>query len=120
MRCKGVLPIEDNDLFFVFDLITRSSSLNHQYYSEYQTLIQDIISDKLDMGMNYKEIEDWLNENGYTTVRGKRFRNAHTHSIVKKKKRSDEKHSRLYPSSLTNCSLEVTDKRLVNSKNFTT
>ena len=114
MRCGGALNIKDAELFFTFDLITRSSSLNHQYYSEYQTLIHDIISDKLDKGMNYKEIADWLNDNGYTTVRGKRFRNAHTHSIVKKKKMSDEKHSRMYPSSLTNCSLEVTDKRIVN------
>ena len=115
MRCSGEFLIENSDVNFTFDLITRSSSLNHQYYSEYQTLIHDIISDKLDKGMNYKEIADWLNENGYSTVRGKRFRNAHTHSIVKKKKMSDEKHNRLYPSSLTNFSLEVTDKRLVNS-----
>jgi DNA invertase Pin-like site-specific DNA recombinase/DNA-binding transcriptional MerR regulator len=115
VRCRGGSLIEDTSLYFTFDLITRSSSLNHQYYSEYQTLIHDIISDKLDKGMNYKEIADWLNENGYLTVRGKRFRNAHTHSIVKKKKMSDDKHNRMYPSSLTNCSLEVTDKRLVNS-----
>jgi DNA-binding transcriptional MerR regulator len=115
VQCEGVFLIKDNDLHFTFDLITRSSSLNHQYYSEYQTLIHDIISDKLDKGMNYKEIADWLNDNGYTTTRGKKFRNAHTHSIVKKKKMSDEKHNRMYPSSLNNCSLEVTDKRLVNS-----
>jgi len=70
---------------------------------------------KLDKGMDYKEIEDWLNENRYTTVRGKRFRNAHTHSILKKKKMSDEKHNLLFPSSLTNCSLEITGKRIVNS-----
>ena len=115
VRCGWVFPITDNDLHFTFDLITRSSSLNHQYYSEYQTLIHYIISDKLDKGMNYKEIADWLNDNEYSTVRGKRFRNAHTHSIVKKKKMSDERHNRMYPSSLTNCSLEVTDKRIVNS-----
>ncbi len=114
MRCRWLFAITDNDLHFPFDLITHSSSLNHQYYSEYQTLIHDIISDKLDEGMNYKDIADWLNDNGYTTFKGKRFRNAHTHSIVKKKM-SDEKHSRMYPSSLTNCSLEVTDKRIVNS-----
>ena len=115
MRCNGGLEIKDTDLHFTFDLITRSSSLNKQFYSTYQYFTHDIISEKLDKGMNYKEIADWLNDNGYTTVRGKRFRNAHTHSIVKKKKMSDEKHSRMYPSSLTNCSLEVTDKRIVNS-----
>ena len=112
MRCGGALNIKDAELFFTFDLITRSSSLNKQFYSTYQYFIHDIISDKLDKGMNYKEIADWLNDNGYTTTRGKKFRNAHTHSIIKKKKKSDEKHNRLYPSSLTNCSLEVTDKSL--------
>ena len=115
VRCGGALNIKDAELFFTFDLITRSSSLNKQFYSTYQYFIHDIISDKLDKGMYYKEIADWLNDNGYTTTRGKKFRNAHTHSIIKKKKKSDEKHNRLYPSSLTNCSLEVTDKRLVNS-----
>ena len=115
VRCNDALLIKNSNVSFNFDLITRSSSLNHQYYSEYQHLIYDIISEKLDKGMNYKQIADWLNENGYTTVRGKRFRNAHTHSILKKKKMSDEKHNRLFPSSLTNCSLEITDKRIVNS-----
>ena len=101
VRCGWVFPIKDNDLHFTFDLITRSSSLNKQFYSTYQYFIHDIISDKLDKGMNYKEIADWLNDNGYTTTRGKRFRNAHTHSIIKKKKMSDERHNRMYSSSLT-------------------
>ena len=37
------------------------------------------------MGWNYEQSANWLNDNGYTTPRGKRFGNAHTHSIVKKK-----------------------------------
>ena len=107
--------IEDTSLHFTFDLVTRSSSQNHQYYSEYQHFLYDIITERLGEGMNYQEIADWLNNNGYTTVRGKEFGNAHAHSIIKKKKISDDKHSRMYPSSLTNCSLEVTDRRLINS-----
>jgi hypothetical protein len=86
VRCNGGLEIKDTDLHFTFDLITRSSSLNKQFYSTYQSFIYDFISEKLDKGMNYKEIADWLNENGYTTVRGKRFRNADTNFILKKKK----------------------------------
>ena len=91
VRCNGGLEIKDTDLHFTFDLITRSSSLNKQFYSTYQYFIHYIISEKLDKGMNYKEIADWLNDNGYTTVRGKRFRSAHTRSILKKKKISDDK-----------------------------
>ncbi len=64
--------------------------------------------------MNFKQIAYWLIENGYFTVRGKKFKNAHTHFILKKKKMSDDKHNRLYPSSLTNCSLEITDKSKLN------
>ena len=114
VRCRGAFSIRDTDLLFSFDLVTRSSSLNKQYYSQYQILLYRIITEMFDKGMNYKEIADWLNDNGYTTSRGKKFRNAHTHSIVKKKKLSDEKHTRLYPSTMENCSLEVTDRRLVN------
>jgi DNA-binding transcriptional MerR regulator len=114
VRCRGALLQTNSEVNFTFDLVTRSSSLNKQYYSEYQTLLYRIITEMFDKGMNYKEIADWLNDNGYTTSRGKKFRNAHTHSIVKKKKLSDEKHIRLYPSTMENCSLEVTDRRLVN------
>ena len=115
MRCRGALLQTNSEVNFTFDLITRSSSLNKQFYSQYQYLLHGIITEKLDKGMNYKQVADWLNENGYETARGKKFRSAHTHSIVKKKRISDEKHSQLYPSSLENCSLDVTDKKLVNS-----
>ena len=37
--------------------------------------------------MNFKEIADWLNENGHLTPRGNTFRNNHVHSIAKKRKR---------------------------------
>lgn len=37
--------------------------------------------------MNFKEIADWLNENGHLTPRGNKFRNNHVHSIAKKRKR---------------------------------
>ena len=76
MRCRGGFSIKDTDLFFSFDLVTRSSSLNKQYYSGYQTLLYRIITEIFDKGMNYIEIADWLNDNGYTTSRGKKFRNA--------------------------------------------
>ena len=114
VRCRGASLITTSEVNFKFDLVTRSSSLNKQYYSEYQTLLYRIITEMFDKGMNYKEIADWLNDNGYTTSRGKKFRNAHTHSIVKKKRLSDDKHTRLYPSTMENCSLDVTDRRLVN------
>ena len=47
--------------------------------------------------MNYKEIADWLNEKGYLSVHGKKFKGNHVHSIVKKKRLKDEKLAREYP-----------------------
>ena len=107
--------INDSDVFFSFDLTTRSSSLNKQNYTDYQQFLYDIISQKLDKGMNYKEIAEWLNDNGYKTVRGSKFKNNHTHSIVKKKRLSNHRHTKTYPSELSNCSLEIYDKRLINA-----
>jgi len=38
-----------------------------------------------------KEIAEWLNRKGYLSVRGKKFRGAHVHSIVNKKRLKEEK-----------------------------
>ena len=111
-RCAEL--INNSDLFFSFDLTTRSTSLSQRYYNEYQHFLHDTISDLLLKGMNYQEIADWLNDNGYKTVRGKRFRNAHTHSIIKKKRLSNERFDTTYPSELSNFSLEIYDKTLLN------
>ena len=66
------------------------------------------------MGWNYKQSADWLNENGYTTPRGKKFRNAHTHSIVKKKKIREVRLNRLYAPVMSDFSLRFVDKTIVN------
>ena len=58
-------------------------------YNEYQQFLYETITDFREKGWNFQQIADWLNENDYTTARGKRFRNAHAHSIVKKKKSRD-------------------------------
>ena len=60
------------------------------------------------------QISDWLNDNGYKKLKGKKFRNNHTHSIVKKRKLSDERFSKTYPTEFSNFSLEVYDKRILN------
>ena len=47
-------------------------------------------------------------------MRGKKFRGAHVHSILKKKRLKDEKLERKYPEVWSDFSLEVVDKTLVN------
>jgi hypothetical protein len=57
---------------------------------------------------------EWLNKKGYLSVRGKKFKGNHVHSIVKKKRLKDEKLEREYPEVWSDFSLEVIDKTLVN------
>jgi len=39
--------------------------------------------------MTFDAIANWLNKKGYLSVRGKRFKGAHVHLIVKKKPLED-------------------------------
>ncbi|MEE2773808.1 MAG: hypothetical protein VYE27_02725 [Pseudomonadota bacterium] len=60
------------------------------------------------------KIVEWLNKKGYLSVRGKKFKGNHVHSIVKKKRLKDDKLERVYPEVRSDFSLEVIDKTLVN------
>ena len=40
--------------------------------------------------MTFDVIAQWLNKEGYLTVRGKRFKGAHVHSILKKRLAKEE------------------------------
>ena len=64
-----------------------------------------------------KQIAEWLNNKSYLSVRGKKFKSNHVHSIVKKKRLKDEKLERVYPEEWSEFSLEVVDKSLVNLLN---
>ena len=83
-------------------------------YSEYQQFLYDNIMRLLKDGYNYKQIAGWMNENGFKTPRDKKFRNAHAHSIVKKKKARDVKISRTYEPIISNFSLKFIERTLVH------
>ena len=72
------------------------------------------ISEHREKGKTFDQIAEWLNEKGYLSVPGKKFRGAHLHSIVKKKRLKDEKLEKEYPEQWSDFSLEVVDKTLVN------
>ena len=55
--------------------------------------------------MFYKQISEWLNNKSYLSVRGKKFKSNHVHSIVKKKRLKDEKLERAYPEVWSDLSL---------------
>ena len=100
--------------YLVFHLKLRSSNLLIAPYSDYQHFLYETITSFLDKGWNFQQIADWLNDNGYTTPRGKKFRNAHAHSIVKKKKNRDVKISKTYEPNLSDFSLRFIDKTICN------
>ena len=65
--------------------------------------------------MTFDAIAEWLNTEGYLTVRGKKFKGNHVNSIVKKKRLKDEKLEREYPEEWSDFSLEVVNKTILMS-----
>ena len=65
--------------------------------------------------MNFDAIAEWMNKEGYLTVRGKGFRGAHVHHILKKRLAKEELLNRENPSVSSNFSLEVVDKTILMS-----
>ena len=65
--------------------------------------------------MNFDAIAECLNEEGYLTVRGKKFRGAHVHSILKKRLAKQELLNRQYPPVWSGFSMEVVDKTILMS-----
>ena len=78
---KGVIP------YLNFDLNLSSQNLRISNYSPYQHFLFKTISEMREKGMNDVQIANWLNDNGHPTPRGNKFKNAHVHSIAKKRKR---------------------------------
>ena len=63
--------------------------------------------------MTFDAIAKWLVEKRYLTVRGKRFRGAHVHSIFKKRLAKEELLNREYPEVWSDFSMEVVDKTVL-------
>ena len=64
--------------------------------------------------MTFNQVADHLNKKGILSVREKKFRGAHVHSIIKKKRLKDEKLEKEYPEVRSDFRLETFDKRLIN------
>ena len=110
----GKSSTDNVDAFLIFHLKLRASNLLVSPYNEYQQFLYETITKFLEKGWNYQQIADWFNDNGFTTPRGKKFGNAHAHSIVKKKKIRDVRLNKTYEAILSNFSLQFVDKTLIN------
>ena len=56
-----------------------------------------------------------IEQEGYLTVQGRRFRGAHVHSILKKRLVKEELLKRVYPTIWSDFSIEVVDKTILMS-----
>ena len=112
MRCDAVSS--SVDLTYNFTITYRRPPFNLPQYSEYQFFLYQTITGQREKGKTFDQIAEWLNKKGYLSVRGKKFKGNHVHSIVKKKRLKDEKLEREYPEQWSDFSLEVVDKTLVN------
>ena len=63
--------------------------------------------------MTFNRIADHLNKKKILSVRRKKFRGAHVHSILKKKRMRDEKLEREYPEVRSDFYLDVYDKSIL-------
>lgn len=77
--------------YATFDLIIRTNKLWIAPYSQYQHTLYELILKMRYKGHTFAGIAAYLNEQGYQTTRGKTFKNAHVHSILKKKRIRDER-----------------------------
>ena len=57
--------------------------------------------------MTFDAIAECLNKAGYLTVRGKKFRGAHVHPILKKRLAKEELLNRVHPKVWSDFSMEV-------------
>ena len=116
MRCKGGRYIAD--VIYNFTLKCRSSALTGNHYSEYQLFLYQTISEHQEKGMTFDAIAERLNKEGYLTVRGRTFRGAHVHSILKKRLAKEEFLNREYPPVWSDFSMEVVDKTILRNDYF--
>ena len=110
-RCRGAF--KNTDLTFNFTLTCCSPALTGNYYSDYQLFLYQTITEHREQGLTFHAIAEWMNKEGYLTVRGKRFRSAHVHSILKKRLAKEELPNREYPPVWSDFSMEVVDKTIV-------
>ena len=110
--CKGVE--ESADVIFHFSITYRRPPFSVPQYSQYQFFLYETITAHREKGKTFDQIAEWFNKKGYLSVRGKKFKGNHVHSIVKKKRLKDEKLEREYPEVWSDFSLEVFDKSILN------
>ena len=103
------------DVTFNFSITYRSPALFDNHYSAYQLFLYETITEQRDKGKTFDAIANWLNNEGYLTMRGKQLRRVHVHSILKKRIAKEELLNREYSPVWSDFSMEVVDKTILMS-----
>ena len=80
VQCSGKGFIAD--CFFHFTITQRTPILQLSLYSEYQYFLYEKISELREQGMTFQQIAEDLNKKKILSVRGKKFKGTHVHSIL--------------------------------------
>lgn len=95
-----------------------SANLWESPYTLYQKELYGIIRKfHEEDGWNFKQVSDWLNENGYKSPRGKTLKENHVWSIYIKKQRSIQRFSREYDHKVTDMKVDIVDIVPTKSEN---
>ena len=113
LRCNDALFAAD--VVFKFTLTCRSTALTGNYYSDYHLFLYQTITERRQHGMTFDAIAEWLKKEGYLTVRGKKFRGEHVHSMLKKRLAKEHLLNRDHPPVWSDFSMEVVDKTILIS-----
>jgi hypothetical protein len=77
------------------------------HYSEHQQYLYDTIVKFRDQGWSFIKISQWFNDNNILTPRGKQFIPPSVFSIVKKKRISNERFNRTFPSKINDADINI-------------
>ena len=86
------------------------------HYSDHQKYLFETISSFREQGWSYIKISKWFNDNNILTPRGKPFIPPSVFSIVKKKKLSNERFSRSFPSVISQADINIQNTRPTDFK----
>ena len=87
VRCNAVSS--SANLTYNFTITYRRPLFSIPKYSQYQFFIYETITEQREKGKTFDQIAEWLNKKGYLSVRGKKSKGNHVHSILKKKRLKD-------------------------------
>ena len=82
---NSVVCINGNQ-YLNIKITTKSQLLQSSYshYNSFQEFLYNLVITLKDRGLGYRKISDYLNKNGYKTVRGNSFQNNSVYSIILK------------------------------------